>query len=246
LALNRGLLDAHTKTGQHIARSMYHEGFNFIYRLYEEELKKSEQGEHFVTTSFAKLRDEDIDKIFRRDRINRWWNEGFATWTFIESARDLQGTVYDIEKLMGEKITDAVPNLIPLDTLIKYRSTFPSIPYDPNKEALFYEVREAIIEHYAIDILTQISGVLNIQVNEVDPYFSHDIVFHTIRPPTIGVPSLQESSNVDKYESLLIHDEWIHLAQDAGLDWIQVVFAKKNFYSNTYTKQKQERLFVRG
>lgn len=118
LALHRALLDAHTVSGQEKARTIYHDGMQFIEELYHRETAdsnvfKPEKGMNMIGT----LRDIDINEIFSRERKHRWDNRRVKQ-TSISLFMDHRETLRNMEAAYGKQYAHIASRIAPVDYFI--------------------------------------------------------------------------------------------------------------------------------
>ncbi len=224
LALNRALLDAHTRSGQTVARKIYGEGFAFVRELYDEQLEnpsfcKPESG----VQTIAQLRPDDLSLIFNRSRRVRWAN-GLTDTTYIAFAQDLHGTLYELQERFRKKYSLIATRIVPLEDIQSNDNNRPQAIERDGLSAL-RSVREDIIKSYAFDPFTQIGGSLRVNVHEHDPVLHDEIhPYHLIQPTVL----LNHLSNIGHPPyTLLFGEEWVKDAREVGLGQVRVIFVQE-------------------
>jgi len=196
LALNRALLDAHTKTGQGIGKKIYEEGFAFIQSLYDEEM---------VNSSKIKLEPGFLPMHnYKKEILNRFFNVVAESAGkimvqnkhILKLPKNLWGTKYDIEENLGRNIYQIGTRLVPFSSLSTDRSGTPS--KNVNRKLFnLLQVRDEVIKRYAMDIFTQLIGSARVLVYEHDPVLHDNIYPYLLRPPII---ELSHFDQIGRYQ----------------------------------------------
>lgn len=222
LALNRALLDAHTKFGQQIAQKIYEDGFTFVRRLYDEKLSdpsyiRPEPG----TETIAQLRPEDVTSIFRRTRRERWDNYG-THQVYIEYVRSLIGVGRDLQDRFGRHLYTIASRIVPMEQ-IQYDAS--QRHNEQSRESFtLKQVRDEVVKKYAMDPFTQLVGSMSIIVYEHDPVLHDEVTPYSLIPPVVCVDRL-DAIGKPLYQ-LLIGADWVESARVAGLNETRVIFVQ--------------------
>ncbi|NMB56488.1 HD domain-containing protein [Candidatus Beckwithbacteria bacterium] len=224
LALNRALLDAHTRSGQEIAKQIYRQGFTFVEQLYKKEamanpsILRLESG--FLP--FAQLKDEDIELIFQRGDRERWANTA-TDQTYFQLVRNLGNTKEVLQEKFQKHISRLTSRLIPLSSINPNGSNLDN-DYQRQKLLSLQEIRKEIIKAYALDIFTQLPGMAEVSVFEYDLVLGNQNHSYILEPPIISIHDLR-GSNHPPYNLLSGHN-WVYQARKAGLEHVRVLFAQ--------------------
>lgn len=214
LALNRALLDAHTASGQEIARRIYKEGYSFVRALYEQELKERDIRPEYRTETIAQLRDDDIDNIFRRSVKEKWTNIG-TDLTYLNYTKNLVGTFHEVSDRNNLRGLSVATRLIPTQDLT----------YAPKQlDVPLLEIRESLLKRYAMDIFTQLIGSADVEIIEhtleVDETRSQFLCPPVIRTSSYGITSVLGRPPYRIFSG----GNWVEAAKQIGLPAVRAIF----------------------
>jgi hypothetical protein len=223
LAVNRALLDAHTKNGKRTAEKIYHEGIAYIQKLYDSEMNnpsinRLESG----LKSISKLHPDDIKKIFHRSRSECWENSG-TSQTYFEFTRNLPGAKYDIQLNQKQNIYGIASRLVPISQ-IQISPTQTSDEFQNTQLFGLSDIRDEIIRHYALDIFTQLVGTANVEIFDPDPVLGDEIYPYHLQPPVIPIPDFSYIGHPPY--PILSGSNWVSEAKKFGLEFMRVIFIK--------------------
>lgn len=207
LAANRAIIDAYTKTGQEFAWKMFCETRDFIRGMMEEELRKNPSKYTFFGDNVGELlRREDVEKYI-------WGSKNGDR--FRESVR-IQA-VYPLETAslpLGIGFTKLASRLVGLQQL----SFSTCIPEGYMADLAL--IRESLIKNYAIDILTQLSGSVEVITNGFLPNKRVMYKKFVLAPPVID----KDGELAEFSDNLENAGAWIALAKILNLPKLRVLY----------------------
>lgn len=210
LAVNRLVLDTHTESGRNYALEKYYEAFDLIRDIFKEHQTKGFLGS--LDEMLAALRPDDIQTILCRNRKERW-HVNLPKDTKIVLARNLIGTLRLINMINQIKFQTIASRLVTLDEL---RETKKSNEEGITEIEQVLELRQKLINNYALDIMTQLIGSLEVESRESDIVLGDEITSQLLIPPVVY-------GNQTKELKILSGGSWIEAAKELNLERVRII-----------------------